>query len=169
MIKQIKSPVFKKPAGKACSIFLALAFITSSALCSNEVPQGLNCSIIDPPALAGETYFMGMLAQVFPRKSEISANYSGCQTLWIWDDKSFIFDHGIVFKNGKVLGAWSPEMKFLSLDDCEKTKSCELFEALPYSSYPKNCLKPLTGQQYMFGGAPKPPKGCISDDPDSKF
>jgi hypothetical protein len=169
MIKQIKSSVSKKRAGKAIGVFFALALMSGSALCATDEPQGLNCSVIKPPARAGETYFMGILANVFPRKSEMSASYTGCQTVWIWDDKKFIFDHRIVFENGKILGAWSPETNFLSFDGCEKFKNCGIFDAVPYSSYPKNCLKPLTGQQYMFGGAPKPPKDCISDDPDSKF
>lgn len=159
----------KTQACKAIGMFFALALMSSSALCANDEPQGLNCSMIEPPAQAGETYFIGILANVFPRKSEIPASYTGCQTMWIWDDNRYIFDHKIVFKNGKALGLWSLETNFQSFDGCEKSKECEIFNTLPYSSYPKNCLKPLTTQQYMFGGQPKHPKGCISDDPDSKF
>lgn len=46
-------------------------------------PEGVNCGLSEPPANAGEEANHGMELRVFPRRSDITPEYSGCQSIWL--------------------------------------------------------------------------------------
>lgn len=52
-----------------------------------QEPRGDNCEVLSAPESAGEIFFVigkvSAAGRVYPRLSEIPANYTGCQTLWV--------------------------------------------------------------------------------------
>lgn len=46
-------------------------------------PEGKNCGLSDPPDTAGEESAHGMELRIFPRRSDIRLEYTGCQVLWL--------------------------------------------------------------------------------------
>jgi len=44
-----------------------------------------HCNVLDPPGNAGEAELNGVLAKVHPRRADVPADYSGCQTVWLQD------------------------------------------------------------------------------------
>jgi hypothetical protein len=44
--------------------------------------MGVNCTLSEPPADAGEVAVHGMTIWVYPRAKDIFSNYTGCQTVF---------------------------------------------------------------------------------------
>jgi hypothetical protein len=53
--------------------------------CANELasPMSPSCIATEPPKETGEFATHAQLAKVYPRKSQLGANYTGCQTIWL--------------------------------------------------------------------------------------
>ena len=67
------------------------ALISSGSFAAqNNIPDDQpNCAIARPPYNAGEDNVHGMLMRIYPRRSEMSKTYTGCQTTWLAEDGTY--------------------------------------------------------------------------------
>lgn len=110
-----------------------------------------NCNLNLPPIDSGEDGERGVLLNIYPRKSMMPKNYSGCQTVWMLQNDG-VWEKIMIgeFKNGQILRVKLPSSvegpiqhclfkddKLISGDE----KICEqLNTRFPMSSMPIGCL-----------------------------
>jgi hypothetical protein len=97
---------------------VALLLIFAVAHAQAEVrPEGLNCSLTEPPLNAGEIPSHAGIARVYPRAKDINKIYSGCQVLFVPDH-----DHWIIalieIVDGDPKRTWAPELNTPAQDAC---------------------------------------------------
>lgn len=86
---------------------LLLCLLPLSAVANDLIPKSApNCNIDVPPVGSGETSTHAILIKVFPRKSSVGSDYTGCQSMWInrgmdWEKFSLTS-----FENGQLLVLW---------------------------------------------------------------
>lgn len=138
----------------ARSFFLyCILLLPILALASDPIPKSApNCDIEVPPDGAGEDAVHTVLVKVFPRKSAVSSDYSGCQTAWFqkgetWERFSVMF-----FQKGQLL-TW------LSSDDGSGPLGlvCRFSNGKLAAKQPAKCYVPIAGLQPTF--AP----GCMAE------
>lgn len=61
-----------------------------------------NCSLLAPPATAGETQIHGVILYIYPRSHTIDETYSGCQNQWFLDNGDFRKLSVIHYENGVI-------------------------------------------------------------------
>jgi hypothetical protein len=90
-------------------ILAPLFFICSAAFSAESGrPTGENCSLIRPPAGAGEEMNHGVTLRVYPRAIEISKQYSGCQTIWTPSGEKWEVVSIVAIEAGDPVRVWSP-------------------------------------------------------------
>ncbi|MCG9963140.1 MULTISPECIES: hypothetical protein [Shewanella] len=83
------------------TLFLALFISLSSTANAADNTAMKNCSLSAPLPKSGEEANHGQLMLISPRTSELSPNYSGCQTLWFAINGKPIKVSEVEFFNGK--------------------------------------------------------------------
>lgn len=58
------------------------ALLTACQAVGEAHSASLNCSLEAPPASSGEMSGEGATMRIYPRSTEMSRRYSGCQTVW---------------------------------------------------------------------------------------
>jgi len=95
-----------KHAEKALLVlFLALMFCSLSLQADDLIPKGAgNCNVLQPPKAAGDSVLNGRLMKIFPRRKDMAANYTGCQTLWLDIQRMHKLEKILVlyFENGEI-------------------------------------------------------------------
>jgi hypothetical protein len=137
------------------NIFLVLfiCFLPLSALASRPVfVSEPNCDISVPPVSSGETSSHAFLIKVFPRKTTVSMDYSGCQTMWIQTQETWQMFSVQLFSKGQLQAWWMLDNK--NPDGYVCKFSAGKLEA----DQPKGCYKPSN-----MGLAPSFPPGCIQE------
>ena|ERR1035437_1171479 len=138
----------------ARSFFLSCIFLFPIfAVASDPMPKSApNCSIELPPDGAGEDAAHTTLVRVFPRKSAVGSDYSGCQTAWIQKGETWEKFSVMYFQKGQ-LQTW------LSSDDETKPLGlvCRFADGKLAAKQPEKCYVPMAGLKRTF--AP----GCVAE------
>jgi hypothetical protein len=93
----------------AAAALACLCLGLAPAQAGAKTPAGKNCSLSAPPAKAGESVLHGVTLRVYPRKLNMGANYSGCQTAYLPRDKGRWQVMSLVqIKAGQPVALWSP-------------------------------------------------------------
>ncbi|MYM28510.1 hypothetical protein GTP58_09265 [Duganella sp. CY15W] len=130
------------------SALLAFPVAAWSLHAKASVPPLSNCELVAPPAASGEDSIHGNLVKVFPRRSKIDSSYTGCQTVWVNENKYWsVFMVG-VFERGELVKMSVPSRPGDSIEKCLRKDGqliagdedvCSAMEAFPYSSAPSGC------------------------------
>jgi len=84
----------------------ALAAIAFAADGAGPIPAAApNCNVASPPAESGETGSHGILIKIYPRRKDIGAGYTGCQTSWVGQQGKWALLSVLYFEAGD-LRAW---------------------------------------------------------------
>ena len=137
----------------ARSLFLyCLLLLPILAVASDPIPKSaLNCGLELPPEGAGEDAVHTALVKVFPRKSTVGSDYSGCQTAWLQKGESWEKFSVMLFKNGQ-LQTW------MSSNDGTSPLAlvCRFSDGKLEARQPAKCYVPMAGLKPTF--AP----GCMA-------
>jgi hypothetical protein len=68
--------------------------------------KGMYCDLILPPASSGDGGGEGVLAKVFPRHTAVSKDFTGCQYVWVKDERRFTLERARYFEDGKLRFTW---------------------------------------------------------------
>jgi hypothetical protein len=73
-------------------------------------PVGKNCDLSVPPDTAGEVSTgHAAILLIFPRARDITANYDGCQAVWVQTREGTNFGWLVWIKSGEPVRMWSPD------------------------------------------------------------
>lgn len=124
---------------------LLFACLMAGARAENLI--GENCRLEMPPLDAGYSALLGMPLRVYPSHEVVSAQYSGCQVIWVTDAGVDKLEMKIRFESGKPKQLVAGRMN-LTFGNCtgdsidrESAALCETAATFPYRSYAKECLK----------------------------
>jgi hypothetical protein len=138
----------------ARSFFLnILLLLPILAVASDPIPKSApNCDIELPPDGAGEDAVHTALVKVFPRKSTVVSDYSGCQTAWLQKGETWGKFSVMLFQRGQ-LQTW------LSSDDGTSPLGlvCQFSDGKLAARQPAKCYVPIAGLKPTF--AP----GCMAE------
>lgn len=102
-----------------------------------ESLSGRNCQVSTPPDTSGETLVHGLLLKVFPRKSAVPLDYSGCQTTWLRDEQGkWLRVYVMRFSKGKLDTWWSAR------DDEPSGRLCRFTNGTLNPKQPEECYEP---------------------------
>ena len=108
----------------------------------------LYCELAEPPEQAGENQAHGVILYIYPRNSQMSNSFSGCQTRWFYDDDHFRKLDIVRYQDGKQLayeklridGELSYRCQYIDqLAAADNDGRCPPFELLDRSSYRSGC------------------------------
>jgi len=130
-------------------LFLVLMFCSFVLQAGELIPKSAgNCNILQPPKAAGDSVLNGRLMKIFPRRKDMSANYTGCQTLWLDIQRMHKLEKILVlyFENG--------EIKVQQHTEAGKTFSCRYYAGslLPNSK--------IECSEKSIGALSSQPAGC---------
>ena len=92
-----------------CILILSLLVLANEVADSAEQrPTGKNCDLQTPPEDAGEDINHGIIQRIYPRASEISKDYVGCQIVWVADGMTWITIAAVSIERGDPVRVWSP-------------------------------------------------------------
>lgn len=131
-------------------VCLALAIGVSASHAQGTEPAGQNCRLLAPPTDAGESPDHGIVLRIYPRASEISPSYSGCQTMWAPQANAWIRISETEIINGDPVRLWTPA----GISDA--TASCRYAKGKTISGDARSCPAPEFLIQQSF------PAGCAS-------
>lgn len=135
---------------------LVLSFIfllPTVAMASDPIPKSApNCNIDLPPNEAGEDAVHATLIKIFPRKSSVVANYSGCQTAWLHTGQAWEKFSVMYFKKGQLRTWLSSENGAISHGIV-----CQYSNGKLEAKQPPKCYVPTAGLKSTF--AP----GCMAE------
>lgn len=115
-------------------------------------PADVSCRLMDAPADAGAVATPGGFMLVHPRNDRIGDDYSGCKTLWIYDDPDVPRRWAtLLFERGRLIRAvvWHREAPDRADRVCDRSgpdsKPCSGVEgnelvALRLASWPRVCM-----------------------------
>ena len=119
------------------AFLLMLGLVQFAALHAEPIPVSApNCQVASPPTASGENANHGVLIKVFPRKSQVSNEYSGCQTMWIqkgngWEKFSVMY-----FVTGQLQAWWYAD------DEAPNGLLCLFSNGKLFAGAPKDCYVP---------------------------
>lgn len=131
-------------------LFLALLLCSLSLLASDLIPKDANnCNIIQPPKAAGDSVLNGRLMKIFPRRKDMSENYTGCQILWLDIQRRHKLEKILVlyFENGKI--------KVQQHMEAGRSFSCRYYAGSLLSNSSHECSKK------SIGALSSHPAGCL--------
>ena len=128
--------------------------------CTNELASSapLSCIATEPPRESGEFAAHAQLARVYPRKSQLGANYTGCQTIWL-QEGNHVSIARLHLKSGTVIAMELPgQMCRYTAGRSLPGNSSECASTAPevFPSEPAGCIS--SGQNKSHSGAE-----CIDD------
>ena len=86
------------------AVFTALCFALPAIA---QESRGANCTLSEAPLNSGELFFSSgkveLAGRVYPRLSEISADYTGCQVLWLSLNSGSVTRSVTFFQAGRVV------------------------------------------------------------------
>jgi hypothetical protein len=107
-----------------------------------------NCGLKEPPADSGEDSDHGILMKIFPRRGAIGSTYSGCQTVWAGDGKTWFVVAVGIFEGGKVTRMRMPSRPEDPVEQCliqsgrlvkGNEGTCSSLDMFPYNSMAPGC------------------------------
>jgi hypothetical protein len=145
--------------------FVLLLFCHAMASAKDDAPQGKNCNLSTPPAAAGEEIEHGIVLRIYPRAKDIDSKYTGCQALFVPDNKKWIVVSLVEIINGDPVRVWSPDEENARLACRFKNgkvvqgdpDQCPMPKFLLMSSLPSGCVRIIQESVAKHGlGAPRP-------------
>ena len=113
-------------------------------------PTGKNCDLSAPPTSAGEEVNHNSVLRVFPRRSSISATYSGCQAVFVTPSENTPQLLWLIeIRRGDPVRMWSPRPDMRDQQDCRykngtlvrgRSEICSDARTLLMPSLPAGCL-----------------------------
>lgn len=94
-------------------LFIAVLIIMQCAAATageHGRPIGHNCEFSAPPENAGEDFNHGVVLRIYPRAKDIGKNYTGCQTMWTPEDKSWLIVGMVAIEAGYPVRIWVPSI-----------------------------------------------------------
>lgn len=135
-------------------LLIVLSVVAGCSLAQpGEVRQ--NCRLENPPDSSGEDASHGGLLKGYPRKSEITSAYDGCQTVWAQDDGRWVSIMEGMFEQGRLTRMRFPSRPGDAVEQCLKkagrllegdSNVCRAMDAFPYSSAAPGCLTSSIGK-----------------------
>ena len=142
------------------SALMVLALSVSGCASEQAILGSASCSIASPPIEAGVNAGHGALIRVHPRRSNISADFTGCQTIWMQSARE-TSKMQIVFRSGRPIAMVAAGLQCRYIDgklssggESECPRSLAAFP-----SEPADCLP-----NYLGGSNHK--ENCDADDED---
>lgn len=125
---------------------LALVFAVRAGLASTDPFDGPNCHIAEPPAEAGDIFGgsakASVAGKVFPRLSDLPANYSGCQVLWSTINNGPWYRSRLAVRNGRVEAVQpSPPVPLCAEGERTIDTGCSPRQRALIVSFPPGCAK----------------------------
>jgi len=130
------------PAGLSLSLALLLTLAPAIAWANTY------CGLEEPPEHAGENQAHGVILYIYPRNSQMSNSFNGCQTRWFYDDDHFRKLDIVRYQDGKQLaydklridGELSYRCQYKDqLPAVDNDGRCPSLELLDRSSYRSGC------------------------------
>ncbi len=123
---------------RAFSLIVTLLGIlaTQYAIAVEVRPDGLNCSMENPPLESGEEAMRGNKFLIYPRAKNIGATYSGCQSMWGLRGSKWIVMDLVVIEQGQVVRLWN------DLNPKDPAQSCRYKNGMVVSAQPDYCPAP---------------------------
>lgn len=152
-------------------IAATLLIFTSSVASAGELTipaQGYNCNLSAPPATSGENGLHGLILKIYPRKSDMPASYSGCQTTWLEQGTQWKKIFVSYFEGGTLKMFWSyddqsPNGILCSYHEGQLApgapSSCLEYERVksPSGSFPPGCMQAMKARKPI-------PKNCAINE-----
>jgi hypothetical protein len=119
-------------------------------------PDAAHCSLISPPANAGEDNPQGGLMKFYPRAKDLPASYTGCQVAWLLQGGEWMIFSKRYYSEGILRAFYGPILKGETTSVCGFSNgqltpgskgSCPSFAeaSRPAPSLPPGCVtKPAT-------------------------
>jgi hypothetical protein len=133
---------------------IGLLSMSTTAMAAKPIAvRAPNCSVSLPPANAGEDVNHGALMKIYPRKSEMGPEYTGCQSTWIEHQGNWVLLSVFYFERGLLRALRMPHEQTRSKDiycwykdsKLEPGSSKRCFapaqEVVPSSSYAPGCME----------------------------
>ena len=145
----------------AICIFTLLSTLADAA--DEGRPTGQNCNLRVPPKNAGEEFNHRITLKIYPRARDISKTYTGCQTLWMPDEKQWRTIAVTAIENGYAVRIWSPDQTDSARLSCRykegrivrgDSQQCPAPEYLIIKSLAAGCVERIAN------AAGKLPSGC---------
>ena len=73
-------------------------------------PTGHDCEFSAPPENAGEDFEHGVVLRIYPRAKDIDKKYTGCQTVWLADQKTWSIFSIVAIEAGFPVRSWAPSI-----------------------------------------------------------
>jgi hypothetical protein len=135
----------------------ALLITIAAARAQEAIPTTEpSCNLISPPARSGEVFMHAGIFKVFPRKSDMGGDYTGCQTLWLVSfDESLKVASGYLERGVLVLFRIEEKggiiCRYESKTLVTKSADCAEFEdtGFPFSSFAAGCHKEVNATQQV--------------------
>jgi hypothetical protein len=129
---------------RLCSFaILPLALLTLASSSCAYALGGSNCDVAAPPEQAGENSVHGIFLKVYPRRTELPPNYTGCQSAWLKYPEGWQLTFRLTLHEGKVVELWSPEFICNYRNDKlvpGRSAECDQAAPVPLLSLPPGCI-----------------------------
>jgi hypothetical protein len=110
--------------------WLAATLLAAAWAASASPFKGAHCQLATPPANAGEGLAQGLTVKVYPRRSQIDAKFTGCQTSWVEQRGHWMVMGVSAFERGEAVGFWTPP---------PDTVTCKYKDGQPVGAKPGTC------------------------------
>lgn len=67
---------------------------------------GTNCLLAAPPVTAGDDIIFGMVAKIYPRVKFFPSGYTGCQIVWVEENRNWRVLNVTYFEDGDAVSFW---------------------------------------------------------------
>ena len=135
----------------------------------NPPPLGKNCSLVEPPSLAGEESNHGAILRIFPRARDIDSRYTGCQAMFAEYAGRWVVVSLTEVVQGDPVRIWSEHEAANPAMSCSYSKgkvvvgnpeTCPMAEFILVKSLAPGCFQSIRESVAQQGlGAPWP-TGC---------
>jgi hypothetical protein len=138
---------------------LIFAFALVSPVLAQEFSSE-NCDVSDPPTNSGEIFYVvgkvSVAGRVYPRLSQIPANYTGCQVLWASINGGRVTRSVTLFEAGRVVSVRPlPDgIPLCQANEKVADTGCTSRKTTVQVSYPPGCAARVVESKSM-------PRDCI--------
>jgi hypothetical protein len=150
-------------------VFLTFTAFWGVAAATVGVPKGENCNLSVPPTDAGEVSLHGTILRVYPKATDITPSYNGCQVLFAPSDDKWVVLSLTEISDGDPVRIWSDFEEGAAIPDCRFKKgrvvqgdphSCPAAEFLLIKSRPVGCTQRVVNAITKQGLRAALPREC---------
>jgi hypothetical protein len=136
----------------SCTLAALALAAAGPALAAAPPFKGANCQLATPPEGAGEGLAQGLTVKVYPRRPQIDAKYTGCQTSWVLQRNHWTVMGVSSFQKGNAVAFWvpPPEGVLCTYKNGEsvggKPGACPSHQSLAVPSMAPGCVDRILGR-----------------------